>query len=995
MANDDWPRVKALFGEAVERPLPERTAFLDEACRGDERLRARVEGLLNADSTLGGFLEQPVVAREGEAAPDRFIGPYRLRRVLSSGGMGVVHEAVQEKPSRRVAVKVMKEGFASREALRRFEYESEILARLDHPNIAKVIEAGTHRREGSLQGEGVPYIVMEYVEAARPITAYVREEALSPRERIALFLQVCDAVHHGHQKGVIHRDLKPSNILVDGQGRVKVIDFGVARAAGRNAAETLQRTEKGQLIGTLRYMSPEQCKADPDDLDTRSDVYSLGLVLYEMLLDARPYDVDETTIYEAVRIIREEPPRRPGALDRALRGDVETILLKALEKDPRSRYPSVADLAADLSRHLKGEVILARPAGAATRLYKWMRRNPVPSSALLFAAASLLVFAGYAVFWYNPRIRAERDKAEAINRFLVEMIEAPDPTAEGIDVKVVDVLDRAAARIALSFGNRPDLKADLQATLGGTYQALGQYASAERQYASALAISTALRGAAHPETLFMRIRRAAAIRDQSRYDEAKAELEELLPLCRSSLGPEHPFTIDALECLASVCFFRKESAEAVRLYRENLEIVRRVYPPEDRHTLHTLNLLANALRDQGELDEAERILAQVLETRRRVLGPEHPDTLLSMGSMANLLGHRRRHKEAEALHRELLDIQSRVMGSEHPYTLATRNNLAMALIEAGRYAEAETMGRELVEIERRVKGDRHKSYLSALENLAVALKNQGKIEEAEGCLREVLEKRRDLLGEENALTVSTMHLLALILKSKGLYEEAEGLNRRVLEARRRLHGSDHASTLLSMNNLANVLGRLERLEEAEALHREALEGRRRVLGAESPDTLDSMYNLANLWKRMGREEEAEALSRESLALRIKGQGEDHPHTLVTREMLARILEGRGDDAGAEEQYRILWQKKKDRYGAEHTSALDAGARLGGTLIRLGRLEEAEALLLEVAEILERTRSEPDEITRSAHGLLAELYAAWGREEEAARWRARIGEPKAP
>ncbi|MFH2002375.1 MAG: serine/threonine-protein kinase, partial [Planctomycetota bacterium] len=283
MADNDWSRVKALFNEAVERCPEERSAFLDQACKDDHGLRARVMMLLDADSSINGFLETPALAAVDDLPPGSSFGSYQLQRIVSSGGMGIVYEALQEKPHRQVAIKVMKEGFSSKEAYRRFQYESEILARLDHPNIAKVIEAGTHVREGALptlQGEGVPYIVMEYIEGARPITTYVQEKGLSSRERIVLFLDVCRAVHHGHQKGVIHRDLKPGNILVDAKGRAKVIDFGVARATGQSTAGTLHRTEMGQLIGTVRYMSPEQCKADPGDLDTRSDVYTLGLVLY-------------------------------------------------------------------------------------------------------------------------------------------------------------------------------------------------------------------------------------------------------------------------------------------------------------------------------------------------------------------------------------------------------------------------------------------------------------------------------------------------------------------------------------------------------------------------------------------------------------------------------------------------------------------------------------------------------------------------------------------
>jgi serine/threonine protein kinase/formylglycine-generating enzyme required for sulfatase activity len=409
MDTDRWLRIKELFRAALPLDPDQRDALLDEACRDDPGLRREIEALLasHADS----FLELPTEAEltaDEDGPPAARIGQFTVQEVISAGGMGTVYKAEQESPRRTVALKVMREGIASKSALRRFEYEAQILASLDHPNIARVIEAGTHHEDG----RDVPYFVMEYIEGAKPLTEYAWEGKAKNSERLRLFLQVCDAVHHGHQKGIIHRDLKPSNLLVDASGQVKVIDFGVARATDSDLALTTAHTAVGQLIGTLQYMSPEQCEADPTDLDIRSDVYALGVVLYELLCEELPYDVRRAVVFEATRIIRETEPRRPTTINRTLQRDVETIVLTALEKDRTRRYQSVASLAADIERYLRGDVILARHAGLGTRAWKRIRKNPVVSVAVAVAFLAIVCSLAYFFFVSYPQLKRERDFAE-------------------------------------------------------------------------------------------------------------------------------------------------------------------------------------------------------------------------------------------------------------------------------------------------------------------------------------------------------------------------------------------------------------------------------------------------------------------------------------------------------------------------------------------------------------------------------------------------------
>jgi len=409
MAMDRWEEVEAIFDEALDLSPDERADFLRRRCGQDRALLTQLEYLLANDLRAGnGFLEPTSsgsAVESVQAQDDQLIGQavgsYRISQVIARGGMGTVYLAEQSNPRRRVALKLVAAAPWSPAARRRFEHESQILARLQHPNITQVFEAGTHELATGLT---VPYFAMEYLPNARPITAYAEAHRLDLRQRLSLFLQVCDAVTHGHQRGIVHRDLKPDNILIDANGRPRVIDFGVARATDADIAATTMHTDAGQIIGTLQYMSPEQCQAEPNEIDTRTDVYSLGIVLFELVTGRVPYDVSHMTIHAAAHVICEQPPTSPGAFERRCRGDLETIILKAIEKQKDERYVSVESLALDLQRFLNHEPISARPPSAWATLVHWVARHPALTTLALCLVLGLSTLAAtWLAVWYLYR----------------------------------------------------------------------------------------------------------------------------------------------------------------------------------------------------------------------------------------------------------------------------------------------------------------------------------------------------------------------------------------------------------------------------------------------------------------------------------------------------------------------------------------------------------------------------------------------------------------
>jgi eukaryotic-like serine/threonine-protein kinase len=612
-------------------------------------------------------------------------------------------------------------------------------------------------------------------------------------------VHVCEGVQHAHQKAIIHRDLKPSNILiteVDGHPAPKIIDFGVAKATSQLLTGQTMLTRVGSVIGTPEYMSPEQADTAGEDIDTRSDVYSLGVVLYELLVGALPLKFNELSFAELLRKLREEDAPRPSTkarsgeqsataaknrridpptLIRRLQGDLDAITLKALEKERSRRYATPTELAADIGRYLRNEPVLARSGNAAYRARKYLRRHRL---AIAAAATVLVLLGSFAVVEAVQlrRIKRESEQRARVTDFMTKMFKVSNPSqARGNTITAREILDKASKEIDTGLAKDPEVQAQMMSVMGNVYQGLGLYPRAHPLLERAAEIRSQVLGPKNLETLRSKNDLAITLRYEEHYQESEKLARETLEMERRVLGPEHPDTLNSMNGLAVDLYRERRLADAEKLYRQTLEIQRRVLGPEHPDTLNSMNGLAVDLYRERRLADAEKLYRQTLEIRRRVLGPEHPDTLLSMANLGGVLIGLKRYPEAAKVYREALEIERRVLGREHPNTVNSMAMLASVLVRDGRYAEAEKLDREALEIQRRLLGPEHPMTLIMTHDLAFAVFREGHYAEGEKLLRETIEIQRRVLGPEAPLVAFFLYDLGCMAALQGHRDEAFSL----------------------------------------------------------------------------------------------------------------------------------------------------------------------------------------------------------------------------
>jgi serine/threonine protein kinase/tetratricopeptide (TPR) repeat protein len=757
---DQSNQAKSIFLAAIDEHTPEQwPAFVEQACAGDVRLRAKVEKLLQAQCEMGSFheasrsaqfatVDYPITERPGTV-----IGPYKLLEQIGEGGFGIVFMAEQQQPIRRqVALKVLKPGMDTKEVIARFESERQALALMDHPHIARVLDAGA-------TDSGRPYFVMELVKGV-PITEFCDQNHLPPEVRLRLFLDVCQAIQHAHHKGVIHRDIKPTNVLVtlhDGKPVVKVIDFGVAKARGQALTEQTLFTPFGQMIGTPVYMSPEQAERSGLDIDTRSDVYALGVLLYELLTGTTPLEGErlrELGYAEMQRLICEEEAPRPSTRVSALgdaatvvagnRGldvkpfahllaaDLDWVVMKALEKDRDRRYGTPASFADDIGRYLRREAILARPPSTIYKVKKFAQRHRAAVVTVAAVAASLLVgtvmatwqavratragAAAVAAAEEASRAKKEAETREAETRAVLQFVEnqvfaaaRPEGLAggQGYEVTLRKAVEAALPFVDKSFPQEPLIEARLRLTLGTSFSYLGDNRAAAEQFEAARSLYTRHRGPDHPDTLTSMNNLAVSYAALGRHADALKLGEETLALRKAKLGPDHADTLASMNNLVNNYHSVGRSADALKLCEETLALRKAKLGPDDPDTLSTMHNLAVSYAALGRHADALKLGEEVVALQQSKLGLDHPYTLMSMHNLANSYQALGRSAEALKLHAETLAFQKAKLPPDHPETLSSMNSLAVSYEVLGRHADALKLREETLALRKAKLGPDH------------------------------------------------------------------------------------------------------------------------------------------------------------------------------------------------------------------------------------------------------------------------------------------------
>lgn len=948
MEHQNWDRIKNLFERAVELEPEARGPFLERVCRTAQE-RNLVESMLEADAAPPTVLNASqealstvLTSDDDTELPDE-IGPYRVVGKIGRGGMGLVVRAERMDLPKQVALKLIAQRWVGPQIIDRFHREQAVLARLQHPNIAQLLDAGKSE-------EGIPYFAMEYVDG-EPVTEYCDRQEIDVPGRLELFLSICEAVQFAHRNLVVHRDLKPSNILVNRDGRVKLLDFGISKLLD-DEGQVLTVTDFRAL--TPAYASPEQINGEP--VTTLSDVYGLGIVLFELLAGRRPFSLSGKSATEIARILSQDTPPRPstvvsdeagdtghhGRVARALRGDLDNIVLKAIEKEPGSRYASVEAFAADIRRYLNGLPVEARAATVGYRFRKFVSLHRWGVGA---AATILVLLIGFSVgmTYLAAETARERDRAtleaaksDRVLQFMLHLFEASDPAQTlGKEVTARQLLERGVER-AESLADQPLIQAETYQVVGTVYESLGEYERAAEL-----------------------LRRAGL-------------------LWRSELGNHSPELAESRRLLSYALTGLRDLDGAVASAREALQIAEATATPPDESIAKALNSLAAAYEAAAHYKEADSLLLRAHAMLAELRGDDDEQTIETLARRGGLLVTAGRYPEAEAVNRDVLAWQRRHLPKNHPEIAQTLNNLAVSVKSQSRFKEAQPFYEEALAIQRKVLGENDPRTATTIRDLAIFHGIQGHYREAEPYFKEALTAYEAAFGRESPRTASMITAYAVLLGRTGRDSLAQQEYREALRIQERSLGRLHPETLNTLYNLSVSSSNSGEPARALPIMRRAVDGTLEAMGDAHQDYAERLGGLAMLEVRTGRIGEAEMHARRAVALDLQYRGREHRRYAVRLGQLGRVLLAKGEFAAADSLLTEAIRLHTAATSENHPETLTMMDALGQVQTALGRYQQADSTLRKAYENRLAKLGRDHRETKATEEHLETLYRRWGR-----------------